>query len=308
MTLPDRICDPHHHLWDIVSSRYVLSSLLEDLTTVPQVKSTIFVECDAWYRPTGPEHLRSVGETEWVANCATDIITGIVAQTELRLGSLTEESLDAHRDAAGDRLRGIRQRATWDPSHLIKDLPPHAGPQLLLDPRFRDGFSLLAQRGLTFDAWVYFPQLLDIVDLAQTFPETKIILNHLGGPIVLGPYLDRQVVLTQWRSLMSQVAKCPNVVLKIGGIGMPLYGQQWHKQDSQPTSQEVAVAWGEPIRWCIETFEPSRCMFESNFPVDRFSLDYVTVWATFDLISSDYSQSERDDLFCNTALKTYQLN
>ncbi len=308
MTLPAEICDPHHHLWDLPKSRYLVDDLLADLTTVPDVTSTVFVECSAWYRESGPQHLRSVGETEWVAAHGGPVVRGIVGATDLRLGPLTDEALHAHIAAAKGRFRGIRQRATWDASPLVRPDDPDPGEGLLRDPRFRAGFEVLHDLGLTFDAWVYFPQLPDVTDLARAFPEATIILNHLGGPIMLGPYTDPGEVLERWRELMVDVASCPNVVVKVGGIGMPIYGMEWHKRATPPSADEIADAWREPVHWCIDTFGTDRCMLESNFPVDRFSMDYATLWNSFDLLTSDFTSTQRDALFRGTAVRVYRLD
>jgi L-fuconolactonase len=308
LMLPSRICDPHHHLWSMPSSHYLIDDLRTDLGTVASPISTVFVECGTHYRESGPQHLVQVGETEWVAANAGDVIRGIVGATDLRLGTCVEDALDAHIAAAQGRFRGIRQRATWDPNPSVRPSTPDPGEGLLLDADFRKGFEVLHSLGLSFDAWVYFMQLPDVAGLARCFPATTIILNHLGGPIMLGPYTDRGEVLDRWRELMIDVASCPNVVLKVGGIGMPIYGMGWHKQAAPPSSEEVAEHWREPVRWCIETFGVDRCMLESNFPVDRFSMNYATLWDAFDLMTNDLSPTERDALFHDTAVRAYRLN
>ncbi len=305
MALPERICDAHHHLWARPGMEYVAADLRADIATVPAVSRTVYVECDAWYREDGPEHLRVVGETEWVVAHADPLTDAIVGTADLRLGERVGETLRAHIEAAGGRFRGIRQRATWDASELIRRTDPDPGPSLLLDPSFRAGFGVLHRLGLSFDAWVYFPQLPEVVDLARAFSEATIVLNHLGGPIVLGPYTDRDAVLQRWRPLITDVAACPNVVIKLGGIGMPLYGMGWHKHPSLPGAEEVAEAWRDPIRLCIDAFGVDRCLFESNFPVDRISMSYATLWDTFDLLTSDLSATERAALFYDTATSVY---
>jgi L-fuconolactonase len=317
VTLPDRICDPHHHLWQVPGMEYSPSDLLADIATVPEVMSTVFVECDAWYRNSGPEHLRVIGETEWVvANCPP-IVAGIVGAGDLRLGALTSgldsEMLDAHLAAGKGRFRGIRQRATWDADVSIRPSMPYVGEGLLTDPWFRRGFHALQQRGLTFDAWMYFPQLPDLVDLAHAHPDSIIVLNHLGGPITLGPYHDREATHAAWRRLLTDVAACPNVMLKVGGHGMPMYlGRPL--RDARANSEGlldtdgVVELWGDAIRFCIDTFSPERCMFESNFPVDKLTMSYATLWAAFDTIASDYSPDERRALFHDTAVRTYRLS
>jgi L-fuconolactonase len=313
VTLPDRICDPHHHLWEVAGMEYSPSDLLADIATVPQVASTVFVECDAWYRSGGPEHLRVVGETEWVVANAPPFVDGIVGAGDLRLGPRTIEMLDAHLAAGDGRFRGIRQRATWDADVSIRPSMPYSGEGLLADPWFRRGFEALHQRGLTFDAWLYFPQLPDVVDLARAYPDATIILNHLGAPIVLGPYHDRDATHAAWRRLLADVAACPNVVLKVGGHGMPmLLGRPLRDErvnrDGLLDTDRVVELWGDAIRFCIDTFGPERCMFESNFPVDRLTMSYATLWAAFDEMSRDHSPDERAALFHDTAARTYRLH
>jgi L-fuconolactonase len=312
MTLPDRICDPHHHLWDRPDSHYLTEQLADDLASVPAVRRTVFVECSAWYRDSGPEHLREVGETEWVTQRAESIgpqasIEGIVGATDLRLGARAEEALHAHIEAGQGRFRGIRHRATWDADLTIKRSDPDPGEGLLCDRHFRAGFERLIALGLAFDAWVYFPQLGDVADLARSYSEAVIVLNHLGGPIMLGGYTDKAGVRDRWRSLMGELAACPNVVLKVGGIGMPIYGTGWHKLDTEPNVEQIDAWWGDPVRWCIDRFGPDRCMLESNFPVDRWSMSYATLWEAFDMMTVDYSASERMALFHDTAVRTYRL-
>jgi L-fuconolactonase len=302
------ICDAHHHLWRMPTSTYLVEDFHADLaSTEHQVTSTVYMECGAWYRDDGPEQMRPVGETEWVAQHADARTQGIVGHADLRLGDAVSEVLDAHIDVARGLFRGIRHMATWDPSPDIKPMPM-SGPHLLADPQFRRGFAALTRAGLSFDAWLYFPQLPDLCELADTFSESPIILNHLGGPIVMGPYADRGEVLAAWRPLVAQVAQRPNVVMKLGGIGMPIYGLGWHKQPTPPTAEEVAAAWREPVRFCIEAFGVERCMFESNFPVDKFSMSYSTLWDAFALIVDDLSRDERVALFSGTANNVYRLD
>ncbi|MDO8362403.1 MAG: amidohydrolase family protein [Actinomycetota bacterium] len=307
MALPVRVIDAHHHYWARPGMDYVVTDLAADVTTVPQVIATVYAECDAWYRPDGPEHLRAVGETEWVATNDTALVAGIVGYADLRAGAHVEEVLSAHVLAGLGRFCGVRQRAVWDSHPAIRPGLPFTGPGLLLDADFQRGVRVLARMGLSFDAWVYFPQLPEVAALARAVPEATIVLNHLGGPIVMGPYTDRDLVLAAWRPLLAELAGCPNVVVKLGGIGMPIYGQDWHKRAQQPAADEVAAVWGEPIRWCIDAFGPERCMFESNFPVDRLSMSYTTIWQVFDHTSASYDDAERQELFHDTAQRVYRL-
>lgn len=306
--LPDRICDPHHHLWELPTSHYPPSEHTADLARVPQVVSTVFVECEAWYRTGGPGHLRAVGETEFVARHGDPRIRGIIGCTDLRLGARTEEALDAHIVAGDGRFRGIRHRATWDASPLIRSGTPDPGPGLLVDPDFQRGARSLARRGLSFDAWLYFPQLPDVSALARAVPDLVIVLDHLGGPIVLGPYTDRDVVLAETRRLLAPLIGLPNVVVKVGGIGMPMYGLGWHKRTEAPAAHVVAGAWRDIVHWTIDSFGPERCMLESNFPVDRFSVDYPTLWDAFDILTSHLDDDERALLFHDTAVRVYRIS
>ena len=307
MTLPDRICDPHHHLWPAPGMEYLPADLCADIATVPQVTRTVFVECGAWYRNDGPEHLRAVGETEWVVANADPIVEGIVGTADLRVGKLAAETLEAHVDAGQGRFRGIRQRATWDADPTIRPSWPYSGEGLLHDPWFRRGFEVLVSMGLSFDAWMYHPQLPDLVDLARAYPEATIILDHLGAPITLGPYADRATTHADWRRMMSDVAACPNVFVKLGGVGMAMFGSTWHRRGGDATVDEVVSEWRDPVGFCIDTFGTDRCMFESNFSVDKISMSYETLWAAFDAMSADSSPDERDDLFHDTAVRAYRL-
>ncbi len=303
------ICDPHHHLWEYPDSVYLVDDLRADAAGFP-VTSTVFIECGSAYRTDGPPARRPVGETEWVAAMAPDdgVTAGIVGFADLTLGAAVTDVLAAHVEAGGGRFRGVRHASAWDPSPDIDESHSKPPPALFGLPAFRDGFRALGRVGLSFDAWLYFTQLPELVDLAQACPEVVIVLDHLGGPIGIGPYADRRdEVLTTWRASMRDVAACENVVLKLGGIGMPIYGAKWHRRAEPPHSEEVAAVWGPEMRWCIELFGVDRCMFESNFPVDRRSFSYATCWNAFLRISEDLSDSERRSLFHDTATRTYRL-
>lgn len=304
---PTRICDAHHHLlehWTV----YRVAELRADLATVPEVASTVYIECSSWYRENGPEHLRPVGETEWVVRNATGVAQGIVGRAELRLGAAVEEVIAAHLEAGDGRFRGIRQLANFDPSPLLRRFHPDPAPGLLSDPRFREGFRVLGKSGLSFDTWVYFPQLPEVAELAKSFPDVQIVLDHLGGPICVGPYEGRRPeVMGRWRELLREVASCPNVALKLGGIGSPMLGYDWQSLARKPDAQTIADTWGDAIRFCIDAFGAQRCLFESNFPVDRVSFDYATLWDAFARIVNGASDAERAALFHDTAARVYRL-
>jgi predicted TIM-barrel fold metal-dependent hydrolase len=280
--------------------------------------ATVFVECRAMWRATGPEAMRPVGETGFVAGVAAmgesgtygpaRICAGIVAHADLLLGDAVEEVLLAHHGAAGGRLRGIRHISASDPHPAVRStsvLPPVG---LLGDAKFRRGFARLAPNQLSFDAWLYHTQLEELIDLARAFPETTIVLDHVGGPLGAGPYAGRrEEVAVAWRAAITALAACPNVVVKLGGLGMRVSGFDLHVQAQAPSSQHLARLWWPWIEPCIQAFGPDRCMFESNFPVDKSSCSYPILWNAFKRMTAGYSSAERDALFAGTAARTYSI-
>ena len=313
------ICDPHHHLWDFPTHRYLLPELLEDTGSGHKVESTVFVECTAFYRADGPPEMRVVGETEFVNGVAamaasgrygaTRACAGIVGRADLATGARVEEVLAAHVAAGNGRFRGIRHAAGWDESNDIHNSHTNPPRHLYADAAFREGFAKLATFGLSFDAWLYSPQLPDVTGLAQAFPDQPIVMDHVGGPIGLGPYADRrQEVFEAWRRDIRELARCPNVYLKLGGLGMRICGFSFHKQPKPPSSEQLAAEWRPYIETCIEAFGPDRCMFESNFPVDRGTCDYVTLWNAFKRLASGASPTEKTALFSGTAKRFYKVD
>jgi L-fuconolactonase len=311
------IIDPHHHLWDRPGNRYLLEDLLEDIRT-HNVRQTVFVECTSMYRADGPEELRVVGETEFVQGIAaksasggygeTRVATGIVGSADLRLGDRVAPVLEAQIAASPQRFRGIRHRAAWADRSVSPnqraDLPEH----VLLDPSFRKGYAHLRTYGLSFEGWVYHTHIVDLADLARTFPDTTIIFNHLGGPIGVGSYAGRRdEVFAAWKPAVAELAACPNVVAKVGGIQMVVNGYRWHERPQPPTSDELLGANGEWYRYTIEQFGPDRCMFESNFPVDRLSCSYTVLWNQFKKLTNGFSADERTAMFHDTAMRVYRL-
>jgi predicted TIM-barrel fold metal-dependent hydrolase len=312
------ICDPHHHLWDHPGRRYLLDELLGDTGSGHDVRATVFVECLSMYRADGPVPLRPVGETEFVNGIAamsasgrygpTRVAAGIVAFADLGLGDGVAVVLDAHM-AASPRFRGIRHASAWDASEAIRNAHTKPPPGLLGDAGFRRGFAELARRGLTFDAWLYHPQLPELTDLARAFPDTTIVLDHFGGPLGIGPYQGRRAeVFAAWRGAIRALAECPNVVAKLGGLVMPLNGFGFHKRERPPTSAELAEATREWYLHTIDCFGVGRCMFESNFPVDKVSASYRVLWNSFKLIVATLSTGEKAALFHDTAARVYGLD
>ena len=316
------ICDPHHHLWDKrperVSERYLLDEILQDIGGGHRVVSTVFIECGAMYRADSPELLKPVGETEFVNGIAAMSASGlygparvaaaIVGTADLRAGDAVAAVLDAHLAAGGGRFRGIRQPAAWDADPAAPVSRGRPGPGLLMRDDFRAGFKHLAPRQLSFEAWCYHPQLPEVTALARAFPETTIVLDHFGGPLGIGTYAGRaDEVFAQWRRSLSELAACPNVVAKLGGIHMEVNGFGWHERPRPPSSQELVEATRRYYDFTIEQFGVDRCMFESNFPVDKVSCSYTVVWNAFKRLVADYSADEKARLFSGTATRVYRL-
>jgi len=315
------ICDPHHHLWDQrpdrVEPRYLLNEILADLNSGHHIASTVFVQCTAMHRADGPEAMRPVGETEFVNGIAamsasglygaTRIAAGIVGTADLTLGAAVAEVLEAHVQAGGGRFRGIRQSAAWDPAGAaISDrmAPPH----LYMDANFRAGYAQLARFDMTFEGWCYHHQIKELADLARAFPDTTIILDHFGGPLGVGPYAgQREAILPTWREDIAELAKCPNVVAKLGGINMPINGFEWQERERPPTSQALMEATRPYYEHALEQFGVDRCMFESNFPVDKESCSYNVLWNSFKRLTANYSADEKAKLYHDTAARVYRL-
>ncbi len=308
------ICDPHHHLWldeGHTGWPYTLDDLHRDTGAGHRVVRTVFLECHAEYRTEGPRHLRPVGETEFVVELAEQSaasggaeIAAIMGNADVSLGAAVEEVLAAHDEAGRGRFRGVRYITAQDPH------PPLAmGTSAAMDdPAYLEGVRTVGRMGFTYDAMVYHPQLPELVGVAQECPDTPIVIDHLGGVLGTGPYKDRRdEILAFWRGAMAALAACPNTYLKVGGIGMPMMGFRWDHQDQPATSDQLVEAWADPIRWVIDAFGPQRCMFESNFPVDKRGAGYVALWNAFKRIAADYSADEKRWLFHDTAATAYRI-
>ena len=306
------IVDPHHHLWPPGKGfRYAMADLHADAASGHNVTRTVFVECGAAYRDSGPADYASVGETEFVAAEAaadpTGLIGGIVAYADLRLPDL-DAILDAHEAASQGLFRGIRDRmarAIEPEALMIAALAPK---DLYLDPEFQAGVSRLAARGLTFDAWLYHYQLNELVHLARAVPETTIVLDHFATPLGVGSFAaQRDEIFEIWTRDITRLASCDNVVVKLGGMAMPDNGFGWNAAERPPTSDEFIAAQSPYYEHTIQAFGPTRCMFESNFPVDRLSLSYRTFWNACKKMTSGYSQGERTEMFSGTASRIYRV-
>jgi predicted TIM-barrel fold metal-dependent hydrolase len=311
-----RIIDAHHHLWGEGDGlggapAYLFDNLLADFGE-HNVVGTIYVESGASFRPHGPEALRPVGETEFAVREAKHAagsrapILGVVPFADLMLGAAVQDVLDAHAAAGEGLFRGVRQTAGFIPGTTDRSGAP--ARNLLLEPAFAEGLRRLGQNGHSFDAFVFHSQLHELATLVRSIPETSFILNHLGVPLNRGSQSDRDGVMALWRAGLLELVACPTVFVKIGGIGMDsLFGMGWSKRERPPGSDEVVAWWGHDIRFCIDTFGPSRCMFESNFPVDRWSLGYTVLWNAFQKIAASYGEDEQAALFSGTAERAYRV-
>ncbi|MCH8351676.1 MAG: amidohydrolase family protein [Chloroflexi bacterium] len=316
------ICDPHHHLWDmrparIPYQRYLLDELYADLNSGHNVRSTVFIETRAMYRIDGPEEMRPVGEVEFVQGMAAAAATGlygparaaaaIVGHANLHLGDKAAPVLEALQAASPNRFRGIRHGLTWDPH---PDIPNNAYGRKaqLADDGFLAGARVLARMGLSLEAWMYFHQLPELVEFAQAVPDLTIILNHIGGLLRIGPYANRdEEVLPTWRQGIAAVAQCPNVYVKLGGIGQPRTGYDWYARNQPIGSEELAETMAPYMNYCIEQFGPNRCMFESNFPPDKVGYSYNVLFNAFKRMSKGYSAAERAAMFHDTAARVYRI-
>ncbi len=314
------IVDPHHHFWDTPHrGHYFLPELLADISGGHNIVSTVFLECQAMYRKDGPPEMAPVGEVEFVNGISAMSASGnygscrvaeaIIGHADLMLGARVREVLEAQLAVSGGRFRGIRYGVSWDSSEAIakyvsRVVPPH----LVREPKFREGFAQLAKLGLSFESWQYHPQLPDAIDLARAFPDTTIILNHVGGVLGVGPYAGRrEEIRAGWRKDILELAKCPNVNVKLGGIGMTSFGFDFHERDVPPSSEELAAAWRQYVEPCIEAFGAERCMFESNFPPDKQSCGYTELWNAFKRITAGASASEKAALYSGAAARVYRL-
>ena len=315
---PERpIVDPHHHLWQTTSrwGRYVLEDLWADTESGHNIEKTVFIDCHSSYRTDGPEHLRPVGETEFVAALAAEsakrpgaaTIAAIVSHADMRLGEAVEEVLAAHEEAGNGLFRGIRHAGPSDSTGTLTNAG-RGWPCPYGEEAFRTGVRTLGKLGYTYDTWHFYHQNRDYLALAQAAPETTMILDHFGTPLGVGAYAGRQEeIFTQWREDIAAIAECPNVVAKLGGLAMPDNGFGWDKRERPPTSDEFAAAQKRYYLHTIECFGPERCMFESNFPVDKLSISYPVMWNGMKKIVQDFSEDEKHAMFYGTAARVYRV-
>jgi L-fuconolactonase len=312
------IIDPHHHLWDR-GSRYLLEEIKADIdTSGHNIRTTVFLQCDSMYRADGDPKFAPLGETEFVNGVAAmsasgiygpaRICAGIVGFADLLLGAEVDAVLEAHLRAGGDRFKGVRYCSVWDADQSIKSTPIDFPKGLLLDAKFRAGFARLSRYGLSFDSWIYHTQIPELTDLARAFPDTTIVLDHIGAPLGIGVYAGkRDEVFKDWERNIRDLGKCPNARVKLGGMGMHVFGFEFEKQPIPPSSEQLAETWRPFVETCIEAFSTRRAMFESNFPVDKRYYSYGVMWNAFKRLAAQYSADERANLFVEAARETYRL-
>lgn len=306
------IVDPHHHLWPAGQGLpYQRDDLHRDVASGHRVIKTVFMECGSAYDRDAPEHLRSLGETRYIAEQATSdpepLMRGIVGSVDLRRDDI-DDLLDRHIDAARGLFRGVRDALSRAEHPDAMMIPGRAPRDLYLDPSFRRGVARLGERGLTYDSWHYHHQNREFLELARATPGTTMVLDHFGTPIGVGPYASqREEIFAQWKVDIADIAALPNTVAKIGGLAMPDNGFGWNTADRPPTSDEFLAQQSRYYLHAIECFGPDRCMFESNFPVDRLSLSYRVLWNAYKKMTVGFSASERAALFSGTASRVYKV-
>jgi L-fuconolactonase len=312
------IVDPHHHLWQRTGNDYLFHDLLADTKTGHNIVATVFVDCHSMYRKEGPAELRCTGETEFANGVAAmsasglygnlRACAGIISHVDLRLGSKAGAVFDAQIAAGNGRFKGIRYQTGWDADPGIRNSRTDPTPELTRDKTWREGFKELAKRDLVFDSWLYHPQIGEVADLADAFPNTQIVLDHIGGPLGYAGYAGRHdEVRTAWKKSMTELAKRRNVTVKVGGLGMAMGWFDFYTRPAPPSSQQLADAFKPWIETCIELFGAERCMFESNFPVDKITSGYGVLWNAFKRVAAKASAAEKTALFSGTASRVYKL-
>lgn len=317
---PEReIVDPHHHLWHGRPSmaQYLLEDLWADTGSGHNVVQTVFLECGSEYWSDGPEHLRPVGETEFVAGQAAASALGrpdqpriaaIVAHADLQRGDAVEEVLEAHEATGNGLFRGIRHAGARDEDPGALLIAGRAPAGLYLDAKFQTGMKRLGQLGYSYDTWHYHHQNPAFAALARAVPDTTMVLDHFGTPLGVGRFAGKRAeIFAQWKQDVAEIANCPNVVAKLGGLAMPDNGFGWFGRAAPPTSDEFVEAQAPYYHHMIDCFGPDRCMFESNFPVDRLSISYPVLWNGLKKIARDFSEDEKNAMFRDTARRVYRL-
>jgi predicted TIM-barrel fold metal-dependent hydrolase len=321
------VIDSHHHLWhrpkpdawseQIPCMRFLLDDYLEYLGTEHRVVASVTVaNMFGMFRASGPSDLRWVGETEFLNGQAAMAASGkygpclvghgLIANLDFCIGERVEDVLEAHLAAAPQRLKGIRQPGQWDPDENVIG-PGGPRPHLYLDPTFQAGVGRLEALGLSFDGLLFAPQISEFTALAQRFPQTQMILNHVGVPLGVGRHAGRRdEQFPHWRQDMADLAACENVAVKLGGLGTSVSAFPSFQLGTAATAEDLARDWRPYVDTTIELFGAGRCMFESNIPTDR-SGSFDAVCGAFKLLAAECSDAERRSIFFETANTVYRL-
>ncbi|CAN5296275.1 amidohydrolase family protein [soil metagenome] len=310
------IVDTHHHAWDLPAGRYLFDDLVQDFGSGHRIDATVYVQCYSMYRADGPAEMKPVGETEFINGYAamsasgkygaTRIAAGIVSSADILLGGRIDAVLDAHQAVAGARFKGIRPTTAWHEDAGLRAI--EVAPGVMGNAQARAAIGRIAVRGLSLDLWNFFTQADEVADLCRAFPDLTVIVDHCGGPIGIGPYADRQEEgFAAWKGMIARIADCPNAVVKLGGLGMRYAGFGFNQWPAPPSSDDLVAAWGPHLRHCIDSFGPDRCLFESNFPMDKASCSYRVIWNAFKKLTRDFSAAERAAMFSGTARRVYRL-
>ena len=315
------ICDPHHHFWvarpePVHYQQYLLPELSSDVGSGHNVKSTVFIEVRCEYRTDGPDEMKPVGEVEYIQTIAdaaaagnqgpTKAAAAIIGHADLKLGDGVRPALEAMQAASPNRFRGVRHSVGYDESPELanRDIKGALGTD-----GYRAGAKVLASMGFVLENSLYYHQLSELAEFARAVPELPIVLNHIGGLVRVGPYANRdEEVIPEWRKGVEEVSKCPNIIMKLGGVGQLRYGYYWHDRETAIGSEELAQELSPLMEHCIQQFGPDRCMFESNFPVDKISYSYNVIYNAFKRLSKGYSPTERAAMFHDTAARVYNIS
>ena len=313
------IIDPHHHLWNgdnqlAGSFPYLIENLNEDTFSGHNIVGTIFMECAQGYYLDGEEKYKPVGETEFVINLIKDSeklskstnIMGIIGFADLMLGHEVKDVLNTHLSKGEGLFRGIRHAAGWDKNNEIHNSHSNPIENIYHNKSFMKGAEELINLKLTFDAWHYHHQINDLSIFAKKYPELTIIHDHFGGPLGVGPYEGKkEEIFKKWKDDISLLSESKNVFAKLGGLAMPVNGWNFHKQNKPASSDQIVDMHHEYYLHTINCFGVERCMFESNFPVDRRSVSYHVIWNAFKKMVLGYSDEDKNKLFFKNAKDVY---
>ncbi len=314
---PERpIIDPHHHFWP-GDMHYLLEDLWQDTESGHNVKKTVFIECSQEYLKVGDKDFAPVGETIFVKNIC-DLakkekhrtqIEGIVGHVNLMIGAeKTVSVLKSHLEVGGALFKGIRHAGGWDHHPELSNSHHNPPKNLYLNETFLASLNELSNLNLSFEAWQYHHQVNQVKKIAELLPKLKIVLNHFSGPIGIGPYANKKDEIFEiWKTDIRELAKHENVYAKLGGMAMPINGYEFHKQVSPATSDQLVQEQKHYYHYLISNFGPERCMFESNFPVDKQSISYNVVWNAFKKMAKSYTSEDKDLMFYKTAESFYKL-